>query len=70
VELVEAVVLKEMDLIPLVLVVKVEEVEVDTNRDKIQLLAVITMAAEVVETALQAVSTVQLVAASRVVLEP
>ncbi len=69
-ELVEAVVLKEMDLIPLVLVVKVEEVEVDTNRDKIQLLAVITMAAEVVETALQAVSTVQLVAASRVVLEP
>ena len=69
-ELVEAVVLKELDLIPLVLVVKVEEVEVDTNRDKIQLLAVITMAVEVVETALQAVSTVQLAAVSRVVLEP
>ena len=69
-ELVEAVVLKEMDLIPLVLVVKVEEVEVDTNRDKIHLLAVITMAVEAVETALQAVSTVQLAAASRVVLEP
>ena len=69
-ELVEAVVLKELDLIPLVLVVKVEEVEVDTNRDKIQLLAVITMAVEAVETALQAVSTVQLAAVSRVVLEP
>ena len=69
-ELVEAVVLKELDLIPLVLVVKVEEVEVDTNRDKIQLLALITLAVEAVETALQAVSTVQLEAVSRVVLEP
>ena len=69
-ELVEAVVLKELDLIPLVLVVKVEEVEVDTNRDKIQLLALITLAVEAVETALQAVSTVQLEAGSRVVLEP
>ena len=68
--LVEVVVLKRMDLIPLVLVVKVEEVEVDTNRDKIQLLAVITMAVEAVETALQAVSTVQLAAVRLVVLEP